>query len=178
MPASPAPAPATDATRRLELREERLEARTSAEETGRVRVRRETESVPRQLDAEAFHEEAVVEHVPVGRIVQEREQAREENGVYVIPIYEEQLVLVKRLVLKEEIRVRRQRVTERRRYEETVRRDRLVVEDPDNTGRVREHFATETPEGTRVAGDRPRSEREAVDEQPGLLARLGRSVLR
>ena len=174
----PAPRTDPDESRRLELREERLEARTSVEEAGRIGIGKEVETVPRRLDAESFHEEAIVEHVPVGRVVEQRQPARDEAGTYVIPIYEEQLVLVKRLVLKEEIRVRRQRVTERHRYDETVERERLVIDDPERTGRVRERYATEQPAGERVAGDSLDPERRASDERPDFWSRLGRSFLR
>ena len=163
--------------RTLELREEQLEARKELEEAGRIRVHKEVEDVPRRLEVEAYHEEVTVEHVPVGRIVREREPAREEDDVFIVPIYEEQLVVVKRLVLKEEIHVRRQGATEKRLFEDTVRRERLVIEDPDRTGRVREHYATEPPEGERVAGDTVPSEEEADPEPEGLFDRLGRKIL-
>jgi uncharacterized protein (TIGR02271 family) len=151
--------------------------RKELEETGRVRIRKEVEEVPRRLEAEAFYEEVEVEHRPIGRVVKEREAAREEDGSFIVPIYEEQLVVVKRLVLKEEIHVRRQGATEKRLFEETVRRERLVIEDPDRTGRVREQYATEQPEGERVAGDTLRGEEAAEPDEGGFLERLGRKVL-
>jgi uncharacterized protein (TIGR02271 family) len=161
----------------LELREEQLVPRKELEEVGRVRIRKAVEDVPRRLELDAYYEEAEVEHVPIGRVVKEREAAREEDGVYIVPIYEEQLVVVKRLVLKEEIHIRHQGATETRLFEETVRRERLVIEDPDRTGRVREHYATEQPEGERVAGDAVRGEGEESPEEGGLLEKLGRKVL-
>jgi uncharacterized protein (TIGR02271 family) len=161
----------------LELREEQLVPRKELEEVGRVRIRKAVEDVPRRLELDAYYEEAEIEHVPIGRVVKEREAAREEDGVHIVPIYEEQLVVVKRLVLKEEIRIRHQGVTEKRLFEETVRRERLVIEDPDRTGRVREHYATEQPEGERVAGDSVRGEEEESPEERSLLEKLGRKVL-
>lgn len=166
---------ATDEGERLELREERLVAHKEPEEAGRIRVQKVVEEVPRRLEVDAYYEEVDVEHVPIGRIVQEQEPPREEDDVYIMPVYEEQLVVVKRLLLKEEIRIRRRGATERRLFEETVRRERLAIDDPDSTGRVREHYATERPEGEVVAGDVPPEE--AEPEQPGLLESLGRKVL-
>jgi len=163
-------------TATLELQEERLVAHTALEETGRVRIRKEVEDLPRRLEVDAYVEEVTVEHVPVGRIVKEQEPAREEHGVYIVPIYEEQLVVVKRLVLKEEIRIHRQSTTEKRLFEDTVRHERLVIDDPDRTGRVREQYATERPEGAYAAGDIPPEDAEAPEE-PGLLEKLGRKVL-
>jgi uncharacterized protein (TIGR02271 family) len=167
---------AADGVETLELREEQLVPHKELEESGRVRVRKETEEVPRRLEVDAYYEEVEVEHVPIGRVVKEQESAREEDGVYIVPIYEEQLVVVKRLVLKEEIHVRRQGATEKRLFEETVRRERLVIEDVDRTGRVREQYATEQPEGERVAGDTLPSE-ETRPGEGGFLEKLGRKIV-
>jgi len=166
---------ATEETTIMQLQEERLVARTELEETGRVRIHKEVEEVPRRLEVDAYYEDVDVEHVPIGRIVKEQESAREEDGVYIVPVYEEQLVVVKRLLLKEEIHIRRRGAKETRLFEETVRRERIVVEDPDRTGRVREHYATDRPEGDVAAGDVPPDEVEP--ENPGLLEKLGRKVL-
>ncbi len=161
----------------LQLREEELVAHTELEEAGRIRFRKEVEDVPRRLEVDAYHEEVTIEHMPMGRVVKEQAAAREEDGVYIVPIYEEQLVVVKRLVLTEEIHIRREGATERRLFEDTVRRERLVVEDPDQTGRVREHYPTARPSGERVAGDTIPEEEGAAGHEGGFLEKLGRKVL-
>ena len=165
----------TEETATLQLQEERLVAHKELEEKGRVRIRKEVEEVPRRLEVDAYYEDVDVEHVPIGRIVKEQEAPREEDGVYIVPVYEEQLVVVKRLLLKEEIHIRRRGAKETRLFEDTVRRERIVVEDPDRTKRVREHYATDRPEGEVAAGDVPPDEVER--EEPGLLEKLGRKVL-
>jgi len=164
-----------DETETVQLAEERLVARKELEEAGRVRIRKELEEVPRRLEVDAYYEDVEIEHVPIGRIVKDQEQAREEDGVYIVPVYEEQLVVVKRLLLKEEIHIRRHGAIEKRLFEDTVRRERLVIEDPDRTGWVREHYATDRPEGEVAAGDVPSDEVEP--ENPSLLEKLGRKVL-
>lgn len=172
-----------DAIETVELQEERLIARKHLEEIGRVRVRKEVEDVPRRLEVEAYSEDVEIDRVPIGRIVSEQTAPREEDDVYIIPIYEEQLVVVKRLLLKEEIRIRRQGTTEKRLFEETVRRERLVVEDLADTGRVHERYVTAPPEGEVVAGDAAPAD-EAADrdddeaDRPDFLEKLGRSVLK
>jgi len=45
----------------------------------------------------------------------------------------------------------------------------------DRTGRVREHYATDRPEGEVAAGDIPPDE--ADPDSPGFLEKLGRKVL-
>jgi stress response protein YsnF len=57
----------------MELREERLEARKQLVEAGTVRVRKAVEQVPRRLEVDAYAEEVTIKHVPVGRVVRERE---------------------------------------------------------------------------------------------------------
>ena len=152
-----------DLERTLELKEEQLVPRKELRDLGQVLVRKEVEDVPRRLEAEAYREEAVIEHVPVGQVVKEQVAPWEEDGVLVVPVYEEQLVLVKRLVMKEQIRIRREGTTEKRLFEDTIRRERLVVEDPNRTGLVREHY--------------PTAEEGASEEEGGLLEKLGRKVL-
>jgi len=48
-----------------------------------------------------------VEHVPIGRMVETAPPVREEDGVTVIPVIEEVVVTETRLVLREELHVRR-----------------------------------------------------------------------
>lgn len=124
----------------LELREERLEPRTELREVGDAVIRVETEEVPGRLEVDVYQEGVEVEHVPVGEAVNERVPPWEEDGVLVVPVYEEQLFVAKRLVLKEQLRIRRVGTTERRLYEDRLRRERVVVEDPNRTGLVHERY--------------------------------------
>jgi uncharacterized protein (TIGR02271 family) len=131
----------------LELREEQLVARKELRELGEVRVRTQVEDVPGRLEVDAYREEVEIEHEPVGQVVSEREQPWEEDGTLVVPIYEEQLVVTKRLILRERLHVRRIGTTERRLFEDTLRRERLVIEDPQHTGLVHEQYPTDEPAG-------------------------------
>src|SRR5436853_33053 len=91
----------------LELREEQLIAHRELRDLGEVLVRTEIEAAPAQLEVEAFREEVEVEHEPVGESVTKRDEPWEENGELIVPIYEEQLVVSKRLILRERLHVRR-----------------------------------------------------------------------
>jgi stress response protein YsnF len=57
-----------------------------------------------------------------------------------VPVYEEQLVVSKRLILKERIRIKRRARTEVRVFEDTLKRERLEVTQPKDTILVRETF--------------------------------------
>lgn len=100
-------------------------------ETGRVRVSTRTETVEQTL-RESLRGEAVgVTRVAVGRTLAEGEPVpvmREEGGVTIIPVLEEILVVEKRLVLKEEVHVRRTASGEDVEVPITLRRQRAVVE--------------------------------------------------
>jgi hypothetical protein len=47
-----------------------------------------------------------IEYVPLGVVVQHRQPPRQEGDRFIVPIYEEQLVVDKRLVLRAEMRIR------------------------------------------------------------------------
>jgi uncharacterized protein (TIGR02271 family) len=133
-----------DDERTLELREEQLIPHKEMREVGEVRIRTVVEEMPGRLEVEALREEVEVEHVPVGRVVSERVPPWEEDDVLYVPVYEEQLVMVKRLLLREHLKIRRVATTETQLFEDTLRRERVVVEDPGNTGLVHERFPTDT----------------------------------
>ncbi|HUQ42676.1 MAG TPA: YsnF/AvaK domain-containing protein [Candidatus Limnocylindrales bacterium] len=125
----------------LRLHEEELVANKQWREIGEVIVRTETSEVPERLEVEADREEIEIEHVPVGEVVQERAGPREEeDGTLMIPVYEEQLVVQKRLYLREYLRIRKMVATETRAFNDNVRRERAIVEAPDTREVVRERY--------------------------------------
>ena len=165
--------------RTLELREEELVAHKELRELGEVVIRTQVDEVPGRLEVETLREEVEIEREAVGEFVNERGEPWEDDGVLVVPVYEEQLVVSKRLVLKERIRIRRVRTTDRRLFEETLRRERLVVED--ETGMVHERYATDSDASARGSEEhtgRDPKERRHDDDQPhGLVEQLVRKVL-
>jgi uncharacterized protein (TIGR02271 family) len=131
----------------IKLHREELVAHKEMRHLGDVEIHTETEEVPGRLEVDAFREEVHVEHIPIERVVSEREAPRHEGDDLIVPIYEEQLVVTKRLVLREELRIRRVRQTERRLFEDTLRRERVVIEDPENL--MRERYPTDQEEERR-----------------------------
>jgi uncharacterized protein (TIGR02271 family) len=157
----------------LELREEELVARKDLQQLGEIIIRKSVEEVPGRLEVDAYAEEVEVEHEPVGQVVSERGKPWEEDGTLIVPVYEEQLVVSKRLVLRERLRIRRVGTTQRQLFEDTLRRERVVIEDPQQTGRVHERYPTddEHPEGSDVGGDDQR------ESEGGFLEQLARKAL-
>jgi uncharacterized protein (TIGR02271 family) len=77
-------------------------------DAGRVRVSKKVRETEHIFDEPMFKEEVTVERVPVNQYVEAAPQIRHEGDVMIIPVVEEQFVMQKRLVLVEEIRVRKQ----------------------------------------------------------------------
>ena len=76
-----------------------------------VRASRTTATRDEAVTAELSHDHVVVERVAVGRVVEAIPPVRQEGDVTIMPVVEEELVVVRRLVLKEEVHLRRVRTT-------------------------------------------------------------------
>jgi uncharacterized protein (TIGR02271 family) len=88
-------------------------------ETGRVRIRSVVDEKLVRVSEELERDDVTIERVPVNREVTEMPRSREENGVLIVPILEEVVVVEKRMMLKEELHIRRD--PKRERVEEAVR---------------------------------------------------------
>ena len=91
---------------------EELQVATRKVSTGRVRVQTTTELVEEIAKADLETENVEVTRVPIDREVAEIPQVRTEDGMTIVPVFEEVLFVEKRLVLKEEIHIRRRTTTE------------------------------------------------------------------
>ena len=83
-----------------------------------VRVSTTTRMRDHLVDETLTHEQVVVERVVVGRAVDAIPEIRVEGDVTIVPVVREEIVLQRRLILTEEVRIRRVQVTGRHR--ETV----------------------------------------------------------
>jgi stress response protein YsnF len=97
-------------------------------ETGRVQVRTVVRESVETVDEPLYHDSVNVTRVPVGRFVDEVPRVREDGDTTIIPVVEEVLVIEKRLRLKEEIHVRKQRDVIHEPQEVTLRRTEVVVD--------------------------------------------------
>jgi len=95
---------------------------------GRVRVRTVVDTVE-EVAREALQSETVeVTRVPINQEVTEAPAVRTEGDVTIVPVLEEGLVVEKRLVLKEELHLRRKVETETFEAPVTLRKQRVEVE--------------------------------------------------
>jgi len=111
---------------------ERVEETASVDKrtvrTGRVSVRTVTEAFEEDVSADLSATKVRVERVAVGRMVDEIPQTRVEDGVTIVPVFEEVLVVERRIRLVEELHIRPETTSESVRLPVTVRRQRAVVE--------------------------------------------------
>jgi uncharacterized protein (TIGR02271 family) len=112
----------------IALAEEQLEIGKREVEHGRVVVRTRVEVRDEVAEIELHHEDVTVERVPRGVPVETAPETREENGVLIIPVLEEQLVVTTRLILKEEIRITRRGRTELVREPVRLRAEQADIE--------------------------------------------------
>ena len=68
-----------------------------------------------------------MERVPIGRVIDAVPPVREEGDTTVLPVVVEEVVVQRRLVLKEEIRIRRLRSTGRHRETVVLREQEAVI---------------------------------------------------
>lgn len=112
----------------LPLVEERIEVTRQEQEVGAVRVRVEVLESTEAVPAEVRTQQVIVRRTPVGRPVAERQPPHQDGDEWVVPVYEEVPVVEMRLVLKEELRISRQTVSEPGEQQVRLRREVAVVE--------------------------------------------------
>ena len=103
-------------------------------ETGRVRVTKVVREQEQVVDQPLLREEVTVERVPVNRTLEGPVEVRTEGDTLVIPLVEEVVVIEKRLVLKEEVRVARRAVQVREPQTVTVRSEDVKIERTEGPG--------------------------------------------
>ena len=112
----------------IPLAEERVSVTKREVETGRLRVQVSVEERQEAVPVELSHDEVEVERVPVNRAVSHLPSVRLEGSTTIIPVVEEVVVVEKRLILVEEIHVRRKSVAETRQIPVTLRFEQVRVE--------------------------------------------------
>ena len=117
----------------LRLAEESLVVSKRPVVTGKVRVQTQTELVEEVASLNLDSDEVEVERVAIDREIDHVPDVRTEGDVTIVPVVEEIVVVEKRLVLKEEIRITRRRASETVEVPVTLRKQRAVIERLDNT---------------------------------------------
>lgn len=90
----------------IPLVEERARVSKRRRATGRVTIKLQTTEESGVLEEAITRESAEIVRTPMDRIVKRAPSIRVEDGVVIVPVIEEELVVRKRLRLKEELRVK------------------------------------------------------------------------
>ena len=116
---------------RVQRTEEELAAGTREREAGEVRVQKNVRTDRESVAVPTRHEEVSVERVPLSGEASEAEIGEDE---VLVPVTEEEVVVSKRPVVKEEVRIRKDVVEDTQIVEEDVRREEIDVEDETTRG--------------------------------------------
>jgi uncharacterized protein (TIGR02271 family) len=130
---------------RIGLVEEQLEVGTREVDRGRVRIRTKVDTREELVEAALRQDDVAVERVPIGRLLDAVPAVREEDGVLIVPVLEERLVVTKQLFLKEEVRVSSRTRLETVRQPVLLRSERVELSrdeppDPDNPDHTRQEL--------------------------------------
>ncbi len=97
-------------------------------ENGRVRITKVVHQHEEVVDEPLLREEVEVERIAINRAVDGPVAVRHEGDVMIVPVLEEVLVVEKRLMLKEELHIRRRRVEESHPQRIVLRTEEAAVE--------------------------------------------------
>ena len=108
--------------------EEALQVGRESVETARVRVSKVVREREEVVDQPTKTEQVTVERVPVNRFVEQAPAPRQEGDTLVLPVMEEVLVVERRLMLKEEVRITRRSTETRNPQAVTLRSEDVRIE--------------------------------------------------
>lgn len=114
---------------RIPVIREEVVVRTRQVERGGVRVHKTVGEREEVVEQPTYHEDVQVERIAIGQQVDRAPAVREEGDTLIIPVVEEMLVVEKRLVLKEEIRITRHRTQTIEQARVMLREEQIRIED-------------------------------------------------
>src|SRR4051812_35716753 len=116
--------------------EEELVAERQQVKTGSVRVQKHVQRRTKRVESTVLHDDVEVRRVAVNREIKTVPRIRREGEIIIVPVVEEEIVVTKRLVLKEELHILRKRSRQRVGQDIELQQERAVVERLDAEGRV------------------------------------------
>ncbi len=141
----------------IQLSEEELRIGKREVEAGGVRLRKVVRSEIVNQPVELQKEELIIERVPADEAHTGRQQAFNEQEVY-IPLRREEAVVQKETVLKEEVRARKSTETEKQEIREQIRTEDVEIEGQGGA-RTRDPRQGRAAADIRETADQPRSQR-------------------
>jgi uncharacterized protein (TIGR02271 family) len=131
---------------RVQRSEEELRASVREREAGQVNVKKSVRTEREAVRVPKRREEVVIERVPVEDEAREASTATEADigeDEVVVQVFEEEVVVSKKIVLKEEIRIRKRVVQDEETVEVDLRKEEVEVDDQSARGHPQGPFAQE-----------------------------------
>ena len=94
-------------------------------DTGTIRITKHVREVDRTISPTLLEQHIRIDRVPINRVVETAPEVRTEGDVTIIPVVEE--VFVKKILLKEELRVTRNTVEKTQELHTTLRREEVQI---------------------------------------------------
>ena len=92
-----------------------------------VRATRTVQTRDKLVEEDLTGDQVVVERITICRVVDAVPPVRQEGDVTIFPVVEEELVVQRRLILKEEVHLRQVRTTERHTETVALREQKIIV---------------------------------------------------
>lgn len=117
----------------IPLAEEQAEVSTQRVVDRRIRINRSTTTAEQLLETELWHEEVEIKHVEKNEPVEEGyfPQVRQEGDVLIVPVIEEQVEIIRRYVLKEEVHIHKLKKSEQFQQKVTLRSQEIEINKED-----------------------------------------------
>src|SRR5438552_8386792 len=119
---------AAEPNNRFPLIEEKTRIGKRRIRTGKVRVSTPVESVQQLASAKLEQQHVDIARVPVNKPIKKAPSVRTIDGVIIVPVVEEVMVIEKRLILKEELHIRRRITAEHVRVPVSLRKQQALIE--------------------------------------------------
>lgn len=124
---------ATGEERVIPLAREEVKIGKRSRVTGITRVSKIVHEDTRVVDEPLLEEHVVVERIPVNEFIDQPRGVSTRAGTTVIPVIEEVLVVEKKLLLKEEVRITKQSRTVHKPQTLVLKREEAIVERTEGT---------------------------------------------
>ncbi|MGY2131608.1 YsnF/AvaK domain-containing protein [Hymenobacter sp. HD11105] len=108
--------------------EEQVQINKDVVETGRIRVSKSVHEEQRIVDVPTIQEEVHVERIPINQYVATPPAVRYEGDTMIMPILQEVLVVEKRLLLVEEVRITKTQTETRTPQQVTLRKEEIHLQ--------------------------------------------------
>ncbi|MBS6058845.1 DUF2382 domain-containing protein [Mixta calida] len=118
----------------IPLAEEQAEVTTTRVVDRRIRIHRSTTTAEKLLETELWHEEVEIKHIEKNETLEEGyfPQVRQEGDVLIVPVIEEQVEIIRRHILKEEVHIHKLKKNEQFQQKVTLRSQEIEISKEDN----------------------------------------------